>query len=286
MSFCLLYYPNNIINMIIDTHAHLNFNAYKDDVDEVVKKTLDSDIWMINVGSQQDTSKRAVEMAEKYPEGVYAAVGLHPIHLETGLVKIKEDSDEIQFKTTEEDFNATIYKELAKSKKVVAIGEVGLDYYWRPKTKIRIEEFKKKQKNILFRQLDLAKELDLPVIFHCRMAHDELIELLKDYGKVNGVIHCFTGNQEQTEEYLKMGLHLGFNGIIFKMDLDNVIKNCPLDRILLETDCPYLTPPPKEGRNEPLYVKYVAEKISKIKNIKTEELNSITTQNAKKLFKI
>jgi len=272
--------------MLFDTHAHLNFNAYKDDVDEVIKRTLDNEVWMINVGSQYSTSKRAVEIAERYPEGVYAAVGLHPVHLETGLVKIKDDPEEIQFKTTEEDFDAKMYKELAKSKKVVAIGEVGLDYYWRPKTRIRIEEFKKKQKDILLKQLDLAKELDLPVIFHCRMAHNELIDLLKGYGVIKGVIHCFTGDQEQAEEYLKMGLYLGFNGIIFKMDLDEVIRKSPLDRILLETDCPYLTPPQREGRNEPIYVKYVADKISKIKNIEIEKLNNITTHNAKKLFRI
>ena len=146
--------------------------------------------------------------------------------------------------------------------------------------------YKERQREIFLEQLDLAKELDLPVIFHCRMAHDELIDLLKGYGAIKGAIHCFTGDQEQAEEYLKMGLYLGFNGIIFKMDLDKVIEKSPLDRILLETDCPYLTSPPKVGRNEPLYVKYVADKISKIKNIKIEELNDITTQNAKKLFKI
>ncbi|MFH1509872.1 MAG: TatD family hydrolase [Candidatus Nealsonbacteria bacterium] len=272
--------------MIIDTHAHLNFNAYKDDVDEVIKNCLENDVWMINVGSQYNTSKRAIELAEKYPKGVYATIGLHPIHLETGLVKIKDDPEEIQFKATEEDFDADKYRELAKSKKVIAIGEAGLDYYWKPKTTGRKKEFKEKQKNILFKQLDLAKELDLPVILHCRMAHEEMIDSLKEYGKVKGVIHCFTGNLDQAKEYIKIGLHLGLNGIIFKLNIDEVIKDIPLDNILVETDCPYLTPPQKDGRNEPLYAKYVLEKIAEIKNIKLEEVINKTTENAKQLFRI
>jgi len=250
--------------MLFDTHAHLNFNAYKDDVDEVIKRTLGNEVWVINVGSQYATSKRAIEIAERYPEGVYTAIGLHPIH------------------TNEEEYDIVKYRALAKSKRLVAIGEIGLDF----KPEYALYLYKERQREIFLKQLDLAKELDLPVIFHCRMAHDELIDLLKGYGAIKGVIHCFTGNQKQTEEYLKMGLYLGFNGIIFKMDLDKVIKKFPLDRILLETDCPYLTPPPKVGRNEPVYVKYVAEKISKIKNIEIEELKNITTQNAKRLFKI
>jgi TatD DNase family protein len=213
-------------------------------------------------------------------------MGLHPIHLETGLVKIKDDPDEIEFKTVEEDFNAAKYRELAKSKKVVAIGEVGLDYYWKPKGTGRKEAFKTKQKEVLFKQLNLAKELDLPVIFHCRMAHPEMITLLKEYGPIKGVMHCFTGTLEEAREYIGMGLCLGLNGIIFKYNIDDVIKNVPVERILFETDCPYLTPPPKEGRNEPLYVKLVAEKVSALKNMKPEELINKTTENAKKLFNI
>lgn len=272
--------------MMVDTHAHLNFSAYKDDVDEVIGRCLENDVWMLNVGSQYDTSKRAVGMAQKHKEGVFAAVGLHPIHLETGLVKIKDDPDEVQFKSKEEEFDYERYKELARDERVVAIGECGFDYYWKPKTKIRVEEFKKKQKEALLKQLGLAKEMDLPVIFHCRMGHEDLIKTLSDYGKVSGVVHCFTGSWQQAEEYLKMGLYIGLNGIIFKLNLDDIIEKIPLNKILIETDCPYLTPPPKEGRNEPIYIKYVADKIAEIKGLKTEELINITTENAKKLFKI
>jgi len=116
------------------------------------------------------------------------------------------------------------------------------------------------------------------------MAHQDLLEILDS--QLKGVIHCFTGTWEQAEEYMAKGFYLGFNGLIFKMDCDEIIKKTPLDRILIETDCPYLTPPPKEGRNEPIYVKYVAEKIAKIKNLSYQEIAKITTENAKKLFKI
>ena len=274
--------------MIIDTHTHVNFNAYKEDAPDVIRRSLDGGVWMINVGSQYTTSKRAVEMAQKYKEGVYAAVGLHPIHLETGLVKIKDDPEEIQFNTREEKFDYEKYKELARLPKVVAIGEVGFDYYWRPKGKQKREEFKRKQAEALSLQLDLAKELNLPVIFHCRMAHQELTDLLKfrNDSALRGVLHCYTGNWEQTKTYLGLGLHFGFNGLIFKMDSSEVIKNLPQDRIVIETDCPYLTPPQEEGRNEPLFVKHVAERIAEIRNVEYNDLISITTNNARRLFNI
>jgi len=282
--------------MVIDTHAHLNFNAYKTDLDEVIRRSLDNNIWMINVGSQYETSKKAVEIAEKYPEGVYAAVGLHPIHLSKGIFKTKIDKEEIEFQTKEEEFDYQKYKELAKSKKVVAIGETGLDYYYRPKTKKKLEEFKQKQKEVFLKHLELAQELNLPVIFHCRFAHDDLIKILADSQNSNkstgvdllpsGVMHCFTGSWEQAKEYLEMGFYLGFNGIIFKLDLDEIIKKTPLDKILIETDCPYLTPPPMTGRNEPIYIKHVAEKIAKLRNLSYEEIARVTTENAKKLFGI
>ncbi|MBL7142257.1 MAG: TatD family hydrolase [Candidatus Pacebacteria bacterium] len=283
--------------MMIDTHAHLNFNAYKDDADEVIRRSLDNDVWIINVGSTYETSKRAVEMAEKHEQGVYAAIGLHPIHLAEGIFKTKLDTEEIAFKTQNEDFDYEKYKALAKSesrliggpskRRVVAIGEIGLDYYYRPKTKTKLEVFKEKQRETFLKEIDLAKELNLPIIFHCRTAHDELIEILGQYGgKLQGVIHCFSGDWQQAEKYLDMGFYLGFNGIIFKLNLDEVIEKISLNKILVETDCPYLTPPPMIGRNEPIYVKYVAERIAKIRKLSYEEILEVTTENAKKLFNI
>lgn len=256
--------------MLIDTHAHLNFNAFKNDIDEVIQRSLKNNIWMINIGSNYETSKKAVEIAEKYQKGVYAAIGLHPIY-------------------KEENFDFQKYKELAKSKKVVAVGEIGLDYYRRPKTTKKKEIFKQKQKELFLKQLELARELNLPVIFHCRMAHQNLYEILNS--KLRGVIHGFVGTVEELEKYLKLGFSIGFNGMIFKnierVNFEKLISKTPLKKILIETDCPFLTPPPFENqRNEPLYIKYIAEKIAKIKNSNFEKIIRITTENAKELFKI
>ena len=247
--------------MLIDTHAHLNFNAFKNDFDEVIKRSLAEDIWTINVGSNYETSKKAKQIAEKY-DGVFAAIGLHPIHAK------------------DENFDKEKYKELDRSDKVVAIGEIGLDYFKD------YGLFKEKQKEVFLQQLDLAKELNLPIILHCRMAHEDLLEILKDY-QIPGVIHCFTGNWKQAREYLDMGFYLGINGIIYKRDLKEVIKNTPLEKILIETDCPYLTPP-QAGveRNEPIFIKYIIQDIAKIKGIDFQEVTGTTFQNAKNLFRI
>jgi TatD DNase family protein len=277
--------------MLIDTHAHLNFYAFKDDVDEVVRRSLENNTWIINIGSQYTTSKRAVEIAERYSQGVYAAVGLHPIHLADGIFKTKIDKEEIEFETREENFDYEIYKALAQNSKVVAIGEIGLDYYYRPKTKTKLNQFKDLQRTVLCKQLELAKELKLPIIFHCRMAHQDLFEVLKSEirstkSEINGVIHCFTGTWEDARKYLKMGFYLGFNGIIFRLNLDDIIKKTPLDKVLIETDCPYLTPSQVSGRNEPLYVKYVAQRIAELKGESFEKVADITTNNAKQLFNL
>lgn len=276
--------------MLIDTHAHLNFNAYKDDAEEIIKSCLDNNIWMINAGSQYSTSRRAVRIAEKYPEGVYAAVGLHPAHLETKIIKIKDDIQEIEneYETREEEYDYEKYKELALSPKVVAIGEIGLDYLYQPKNEIEQELFKAKQKEIFLKQLNLARDLNLPVIFHCRKAHQDLLEILKSQNvKPQGVVHCFTGSWKQAEEYLELGLYLGFNGLIFKMNLNEVIKKIPLEGILIETDCPYLSPPAyQKERNTPLSLKYIVQKIAEIKETDAEKIIAATFQNAKNLFKI
>ncbi len=281
--------------MFIDTHAHLNFAAYVRDRDKVIKKCLKEDIWMINVGTNYFTSQKAVEIAGRHETGVYASVGLHPINLATDLIKQKIDHNELVAKEEtpfEEEFDYEKYKELAQNEKVVAIGEVGLDYYWRPKTKQKQKDFKFRQKQLMLEEVRLAQELDLPVIFHCRMAHEELLETLKQefifYEEAfRGAIHCFTGTTDQLKEYLNMGFHIGFNGIIFKMDLKEQIKKTPLDKILLETDCPYLPPPGyKQERNDPIGVKHIAQELAKIKKITPENIADQTTQNAKKLFRI
>ena len=249
--------------MLIDSHAHLNFKAFENDFDEVIKRSLAENIRIINVGSEYNTSERAVEIAQKYGE-LYATVGLHPIHAETA-----------------KNFCASQYRSLClSSQKVVAIGEIGLDYFRD------YGKFKNKQKEILLEQLNLAKELNLPVILHCRMAHDDLLDILKDYN-LPGVIHCFTGNWQEAKKYLDMGFYLGMNGIMFKFDLKEVIEKTPLDRILVETDCPYLTPPQsKTKRNEPINVKYIVQEIAEIKKMDFETIAEATLKNTKKLFNI
>jgi len=272
--------------MIIDTHSHLSFKAYDKDRDEVIQRTQKEGVVCIDVGTKYKTSKNAIELAEKN-EGIYAAIGMHPIHIKTDLMKLKMDEDEGAFAPLGEEYDKEKYKELAKSSKVVAIGEIGLDYYYRPKTTSRLEQFKVLQKKVFTEQLDLAKELNLPVIIHCRMAHNEIIEILGNYKGLTGTIHCFTGNWEQAQKYMDLGFYLGINGIIFKMDLDEVIKRAPLDKILVETDCPYLTPPEAgTERNEPIFVKLVAKRIAELKNVSFDEVADKTTENAKKLFGI
>jgi len=287
--------------MLIDTHSHVNFAAFKNDADAILKRTLAGDVWVIMPGTQYATSKRAAEMAEQYQEGVYAAIGLHPIHLSE---KRKVDVLEVQsentkeeewmiFETHEEEFLYEKYKELGQNKKVVAIGECGLDYYYEPKSKEKRQAQRLKQKSALAQQIKLAKELNLPIIFHCRKAHEDLIEFLKPHqGKVRGVVHCYTGDLKQAEKFYNLGLSFGFNGLIFKdvpalPNPKEIIGALPLERIVLETDSPYLLPPQAGSkRNEPLFVKYVAEEIAKIKGISVEEVASTTTQNAKSLFSI
>jgi TatD DNase family protein len=274
--------------MLIDTHSHLNFSAFKNDADETVKRALDENIWMINVGSQYSTSQRAVEIAEKCPEGVFAAIGIHPVHLSELVFKDKVDDDEeVEFYPSVEEFDEKKYLKLAQSKKVVAIGEIGLDYFHN-------SENKEKQKEVFSAQIDMAVKLDLPIILHCRKAHDDVIKIIrekkKQFGdKLRGVVHCFSGRLSQAKIYTEeLGFYLGFNGIItFDRSYDKVLQEISLKYILTETDCPYLTPIPFRGkRNEPMYVKYVAEKISQIKEIAVSEAEKVTIEAAKDLFKI
>lgn len=282
--------------MLIDAHSHLSFKAYDKDREEVIKRTLKEGVLCIDVGTKYETSKNVVELAEKN-EGIYAAIGMHPIHIKTDLMKLRMDEEEGAFEPLGEEYDADRYRQLVledkraegpeRSRRIVAIGEIGLDYYYRPKTKTKQEQFKQKQKEVFIKQLDLAKELNLPVIIHCRMAHEDVITTLEHSNIRTGVIHCFSGNAEEMKQYLDLGFYIGFNGIIFKLPLEEAIKQCPLDRILVETDCPYLTPS-RAGveRNEPIFVKYIAERIAELRGTSFDEVASVTTANAKNLFKI
>jgi len=279
--------------MLIDTHAHVNFNAFKDDADEVIRRSLSSDTWMILVGSEIKTSKRALEYANKYEKGIYAAVGLHPIHTREQKVA----GEDYNFTSREEDFSYDVYEKLAQFKKVVAIGEIGLDYYQIDIT-ADAAEVKQKQKEIFLRQLELAKNLKLPAIIHCRQAHDDMLEILKkfrkDYkdamskDKAWGVMHCFSGDEELAWQYFNLGLNISFTGLItFSAKWDDLIRRIPNDKFMIETDCPYMTPEPFRGqRNEPVLVKKVAERIAEIKNLSFERIAELSSSNARKLFNI
>ena len=265
-----------------DTHCHLNFQAFKKDYKIVTQKSLDEGMMLNIVGTQYDTSKRAVEIAQEFNDKpVYAAVGIHPTHLN------KEDSLH--------KWNYEKYKQLAGDPKVVAIGETGIDRF-------RGDETLRVQKQIFKEHIRLAKELDKPLVIHCRPsdkstdAYDDLLTILSNYKlqttnyKLNGVVHCFIGNWEVAKQLLDIGLFISFTGIITFKNADTrlleAVKKIPLERVLVETDAPYLTPEPFRGKTrcEPLHVRYVAEKIAEIKKIPTEVVIKSTAENGKQLF--
>ena len=278
--------------MFIDTHAHIQFNAYKTDTDKVIQRALDNKVALIVPSSQIDTSRRAVEYAEKWDSPfVWAGVGLHPLHLEDTVVDGDEVGEQSVFRTRAETFSREAYEPLLRSEKVVAIGEIGLDYWRKPKSKAKRAEYIEKQKQALREQLDLALDYNLPVILHCRTAHDDLIDVVQNHEhhkKVNppGVSHCYTGDKEQMQKLFEMGFAIGVNGLVFKLDLvQNAVQHAPLDKILLETDAPYLSPPNAPERNEPMYIPDIAQKIADIKGVSLEQVEQQTTHNTLAIFK-
>jgi TatD DNase family protein len=276
--------------MLIDTHAHLNLDEFSGDYKDVIARSFENGISMINVGVNYESSLRAVGIANEYNSGVWAAVGLHPENINDILRPAKKDvrkPEEIK----EPGFDAALYSGLAQaSDKVVAIGETGLDYLHLPKDEARAASIREKQADVFKQHLALASELGLPVIIHTRMAHGDTIGILRAVagsgGNINGVIHCFTGNAEEMSQYRELGLHFGINGIIFKLSLDEAIARMPLDRILLETDCPFLSPVPETKRNEPRFVVNIAKRLAQTRNEPVETILDAATANSKKLFNI
>lgn len=247
--------------MIFDTHSHYTDEQFYDREELLIKLNKEKNVTeIITCGTDIKSSKECIELAEKF-SFVYAAVGFHPEEL------------------TRVDIDIPALKELI-SKKTVAIGEIGLDYYWN-------KDNKDKQKAGFIAQLGLAKELNLPVIVHDRDAHGDTLEILKQE-KPKGVLHCFSGSVEMAREIVNLGMYIGVGGVItFKnaKNLPEVIKEVPLDRILLETDAPYLAPEPMRGkRNDSSLIPYIAEKIGNIKGISKEEVLKITRENAYRLF--
>ena len=256
--------------MLIDTHAHINFENYKDKMDEIFDNALKNEVnYMILPGVEVSKWDEIIEFCEKY-DNVYGAIGVHPSEIsglnETALNKMAE---------------------LLKHPKIKAVGEVGLDYYWD-----KDENVRELQKKAFIEQIKLANEAKKTLIIHEREAHKDAFDILKEYRspEINVVMHCFSGSPEFMKECVKEGYYIALGGIVtFKNALKpkEVATEVPLDRLLVETDCPYLTPTPHRGEeNEPSYVKFVAEEIARLKNISFEEVADATTKNALKVFNI
>ncbi len=254
--------------MFIDSHAHLDDERFDEDRDEIIKSLEKNDIELVlNPGSDLNTSKNSVLLSEKY-SCIYAAVGYHP-----------HDSKDMTDDTIE------ILKNMAKNEKVLAIGEIGLDYYYD-------NSDRETQKKWFREQIRLARELDMPYIVHDRDAHEDIMRIMKEerYDGTRGILHCFSGSVEMAREFIKMGFLISLGGpVTFKKSRipKMVAAEIPLEHMLIETDSPYLSPEPFRGkRNQSAYVRYVAEEIAKIRNIDVQEVAEQTSKNFKRLFNL
>jgi TatD DNase family protein len=275
----------------IDIHTHVNFKVFDEDREAVLERALANDTWIINVGTQVDTSKKAIEIANQHKEGVYAIVGLHPIHTDASFHDQQElGSEGEEFSSRGEIFDKNIYREFLKDPKVVAIGECGLDYYRCT------EESVEKQKQAFVAQIELAEEVGKPLMLHLRNnpkdkernAYTDALLLLKKFPKVKGDVHFFAGSVKEAEDFLNLGFTLSFTGVItFTHDYDEVLKIVPLNMIMSETDAPYVAPVPHRGkRNEPSYVREIVKKIAEVKNLREAEVAEAIVLNAKRVFGI
>ena len=252
-------------NNIFDSHAHYTDKAFNEDREIMLGSLKESGVCgIINCGADIESSVSSVDLASKY-DYIYAACGIHP-----------EEADKIP-----ENY-IDILRDLAKNEKCVAIGEIGLDYYWRQDTKDL-------QKDLFEKQILLAKELELPIIVHDREAHGDTMEILKKH-RPKGVLHCFSGSPETAAEVLKLGMYIGLGGALtFKnaRRAVEVAQMLPLDRLLLETDCPYMAPVPMRGkRNNSSYISFVAQKVAEIKGIDPQTVLDVAMENTRKLFNI
>ena len=252
--------------MYFDTHAHYDSSKFDSDRDEILAALPENGVTLVvDPGDNTERSKRAVALAHRYPF-VYAAVGWHP-----------EEAED----WGEESLNEI--RALAHDEKVVAIGEIGLDYYWD-------KTYLEKQKTMFRAQIELALEMALPIIVHDREAHGDCLEIVRDYPELRGVFHCFSGSAEMAKELLKCGWYLGFDGpITYKNAVKalDVIRVTPMDRILLETDSPYLAPVPNRGkRNDSRNLQYIAAVIAREKGLELETVAAMTMENGKRLFAI
>lgn len=251
---------------IIDTHAHYDDEQFDEDRTKLLEELKEEGvIGIVNCASSYESIDKTIDIVNKY-DYIYGALGIHP-----------ENADEFSENVLEE-----IRTKIVNNKKIIAIGEIGLDYYWDENPSRGI------QQNALNRQMELARELSLPVIIHDRDAHEDTLEIIEKFPEVIGIIHCFSGSVEFARECIKRGYYIGIGGVsTFKNSkkLKRVIEDIPVDRILVETDCPYMSPEPFRGkRNKSSYIKYVIDKIAEIKNIEVQELNRIINNNSRNIF--
>ena len=251
--------------MYFDTHCHLNSEQLYENRDEFIKHALDNQVeMMVVVGYDLESSKKAVEIAKEH-SFIYAAVGIGPNDC---------------LNTTTQDLQ--IIDEYLNEPKVVALGEIGLDYYWDENPERDI------QKKVFREQMKLAEELNLPVVIHDRDAHADTLEIMKEFPKVIGTVHCFSGSLEFAKECVKLGYYIGITGVVtFKnaRKICEVVEGIPLDRLLVETDCPYMAPVPNRGkRNKSDYIRYIIEKIAEIKEISSKEVNLAVNDNFYRLI--
>jgi TatD DNase family protein len=272
---------------MIDIHTHTNLSAFDDDADAVIRRSLDAAVRMINVGTQIETSRRAIELADLYPDGVYATVGLHPTHTSASFHD-KDESHGDHDSDPGEVFDMQTYKILAQHPKVIAIGECGLDYYRDP-----TDDEVKKQIEVFEQHITLANEVGKPLMMHLRSgkrgnAYKDAWEIVKREAKVSGDSHFFAGSLEDARRFWDMGFATSFTGVLtFTHDYDAVVTAAPKELIHAETDAPYATPKSYRGqRNEPLYVREVVKRMAELRGVTLDEWEVQLTQNAQTLFGI
>lgn len=249
---------------MIDTHAHLSVEPQKSNIQALLKEAHKHKVQtIINVGMYREANLDGIFLSETY-DSLYTTVGLHPAYVDEEVLDVEE------------------LIQLSKHEKVVAIGEIGIDLYWR-------NDNIEKQKECFIKQLEIAKECDLPVIIHSRNSADVILEILKQYRGIKGVMHCYSEHEELLESFLELGFYIGIGGVVTfknaKVVLD-IAKRVPTDKLLIETDTPYLAPHPFRGKeNSPDKVRFVLEKLSELRNISVIELDRITTENTYRLFR-
>jgi len=265
-----------------DAHTHVNFVAYNDDRDATILRANDAEVGMNVVGTQLDTSKAAVALAQEH-DNVYATIGLHPVHTAKSYHDVKELGEGgKEFTSRGEVFDSAAYEALGKNPRVIAVGECGLDYY-------RVEESTKDlQAKAFIEQIELANRLDKPLMLHIRNAYDDALDILRAHANVKGDVHFFAGDWGIARKFLDFGFTLSFTGVItFTRDYDEVIRNAPLTMLLSETDAPYVTPAPHRGkRNESAYVPLIVEKIAGIRGEDVEAVRAQLLANAQRVFGI